>query len=1056
MTAPDTARWSERLRAAARVLAGRAVLPITTPGFSTFNAATTNTPGIAGMSLVRTANPQEYKPDGATIRAKGFTQHPVVHACIRAIADIAASIPFVVLRDRGDYESRVGEAHPLQQLLDNPGPRLSARALRVRLSVDMLGYGNALVQYERSAPGGRILSLRPINPESLMTVWVDPEGDARRYDYGNWSGLVVYVNVEDVLHVRDMEMPRPFAPDVFGFPRGATAIASMLADREATDYVRQIVTNDGTPTFAVLLSEEAMQEDAIAMQERYRARVVDRGKRGTPAFFSSVKDVKPLGFTLSDLEFPDLRRISREDICAAFGVDPRMIGIGSASSDGGLSGIQYQEARARLVQHTIEPLMDAILDEMNFWLAPEFGDVWITYDHDILRDLVENDEVTSRRVREEFGASLRTWEESRRALKLSPLPEPTDSIAQSAGTSLVPAAVAVIDPRAVVDEPPATDTAQPVMTGDMPTVSATGDVQATALNGAQVTALIEVLGQVAAKSLPASTAEALLMAAFPGVPEALVKQMLSGLSAFTPPAPPAPAPAIARAEKVTDFPTKGDNKAISLRNSTYKLFPVAEAEALKADYPSVWRKGGNIRGNAQFALLAPIAKRGGKPDGEAEENAIKRREAWAARHEGNTQLPGIVAQVKWLVVASAGLPHMRKVLREAKQKADARRDHVRAMSDNALSGDQVEQLTELLEMVVEGELPAAAVKALIAAAFPAIRPQLVDAMLAALVDFAPPEDDEGEDNDEDDDGEDAAPEGDAMAPAALASMDPASAMARAYDTLKNEDVDAQRANPKYAIWKRAQDELDVREKKFYDVARRQFNADRAAFARTFDEVMNTRADNDKMDAKKGREVALRVKQARSKGGSTYEQWRGAYEKLVGETFVVGASQVTGSVALSFSIESPQVLAAIDRRTTRLAELIGDTTSKQVTAAIRAAEKAGMTVAETKRLVQASVYGESMSDTRALRIAKTEAAGAMSQGAWDQAKEFGDLYRSKEWLAFEDDRTRLTHLFCMAQGPIPIDDEFSNGLLYPLDPRGDAGEVISCRCVLTYSDEEAPA
>ena len=1057
MTAPNTLRLRDRLRVALDALQGRAVIPITTPGFAVNVPSRPN--GLNGMQLVRTANPQEYKPDGATIRAKGFTAHPVVHACIRAVADISASIPFVVLRERGDYESRVGEAHPLQQLLDNPGARLSARALRVRLAVDMLGYGNALVQYERSAPGGRILGLRPINPESLMTVWVDAEGDPRRYDYGNWSGIVVNVDAQDVLHVRDMEMGAPFQPDVFGFPRGATAIASIMADREATDYVRQIVTNDGTPTFAVMLSDEAMAEDAVAMQERYRARVVDRGKRGTPAFFSQVRDIKPLGFTLNDLEFPDLRRISREDICAAFGVDPRMIGIGSASKDGGLSGVQYTEARTRLVQHTIEPLMDAILDEINFWLAPEFGDVYVTYDHDILRDLVENDDATSTRVRAEFGDGLRTWEESRRALRLSPIPEPTDTLAQKAGTQLIPAAVAVIDPRAVQDEAPATDTAAAVTTGDTAAVvPAAENVQATALNGAQVTAMIDVLAQVASNALPASTAEALLIAAFPGTPPALIQQMLAGLSGFTPPAP-APAPALApvgaRAEKVTDFPEKGGNKAISLRNSQYKLFPVAEAEALKAEYPSVWRKGGNIRGNQQFALLAPIAKRGGKPDGEADENAIKRREAWAARHEGNTELPGIVAQVKWLVVASAGLSHMRKVLREAKQKADARRDLVatqtRALSDNALNGDQIAQLTELLEMVVEGELPAEAVKALIAAAFPAIRPALVDAMLNALAEFTPPKDEEEEDDEEEDEDE-----GWNEVVAVQASPVPTADVPtyqRVAETLKAQPVEEQRADPRYAKWKRAQDELDAREGRFYRIAMEQFKADEADFVRTYDSIMGTRSDP--LDKGKAREVIKRVTQSRKKGGKTYESWKRAYERLVGDTLLVGASQVTGSVALSFSIESPSVLRAINNRTARLAELIGDTTATQVTAAIRAAQEAGMTVAETKRLVQAGVYDKPMTDTRATRIAKTEAAGAMSQGAWDQAKEFGDLYRSKEWLAFEDDRTRMTHLFAMAQGPIPIDEEFSNGLLYPLDPRGDAGEVINCRCVLTYSDEEAP-
>jgi len=41
---------------------------------------------------------------------------------------------------------------------------------------------------------------------------------------------------------------------------------------------------------------------------------------------------------------------------------------------------------------------------------------------------------------------------------------------------------------------------------------------------------------------------------------------------------------------------------------------------------------------------------------------------------------------------------------------------------------------------------------------------------------------------------------------------------------------------------------------------------------------------------------------------------------------------------------------------------------------------------------------------------------------------------------------------MAQGRIAIDQPFTNGLMYPLDPSGSAAEVINCRCVLAYSDE----
>jgi HK97 family phage portal protein len=852
-----------RLSTALRTLRGQ---PIVAPGGTDRAILETTYPnfpgGIAQASLVRTANPQEYKPDGATIRVQGFSKHPVVHACIRVVADIVASVPLIVLQERGNRESRVDESHPLQRLLDYPGPRFTARQMRARYAVDFLGYGNAFFQMDRPGPTRPPVALRSVNAESIQTVWVDAEGDARRYDYGNWAGIIVQVPVEDMIHFKDMEMSRPFAPDVFGFPRGATAIASMTADNEATQYVRQVVTNDGTPTFAVLLSDEATQDDAVAMQDRYKARVVDRGKRGSPAFFGAVRDIKPLGFTLSDLEFPSLRRVSREDICAAYGVDPRMIGIASATSDAGLSGAQYAEARARLVQHTIEPMLSAIEDELNNWLAPEFGDVWITYDHDILRDLVENDAETSARVRAEFAASLRTWEESRAALKLSPLPEPTDTIAMTTGTTLVPAATAVIDPRAVMDAPPATDNETPAV-GAGPMVSEDED----------------------------------------------------------------------------------------------------EADA---------------------------------EDEESPEGAARSR----------------------------------------------RREQVRAMADQALSGDQVEALLELLEAIVEKELPADTVAAVILAAFPKIDRELVAQMVAAAAMFEPPEEEEP---DAPEDGEPEMPEEES---------------ARMWwERLTPEELEAE---PRYQYWRQAMDELDRREVSYYDKAVVRFRSEKESVGAMFGVGDRAAKTKDEILAA----IERKIREAYTdEDGEYYRAWREAYLRLIGDTYMVGARQ-SGGVGLSFSLESPEVLAAIDKRAGRLAELVGRTTSDQILAAIRAGEKGGLSVAEIGRLVQASVFGETVTDARARTIARTESAGAMSQGNWDQAQAMGDLYRSKEWLAFEDNKTRDSHRGCMGQGRIPFEDAFvgsGDGFLetpmqYPLDPAGTASDTINCRCILAYYDttvEEAP-
>ncbi|NDC55740.1 MAG: hypothetical protein EBZ69_02850 [Alphaproteobacteria bacterium] len=129
---------------------------------------------------------------------------------------------------------------------------------------------------------------------------------------------------------------------------------------------------------------------------------------------------------------------------------------------------------------------------------------------------------------------------------------------------------------------------------------------------------------------------------------------------------------------ITDFPEAGGDTPVSLDNSRYAVFPVREATQLQEDYPSVWGAGGNIRGNDQFRILAPVAERGGEPRTEAERDAIKLREAWAARHAEDFRLPGVIAQVKWLVVGSRGLEYMRDVIKEATDAVDAEEERAGA------------------------------------------------------------------------------------------------------------------------------------------------------------------------------------------------------------------------------------------------------------------------------------------------------------------------------------------------------------------------------------------
>lgn len=122
----------------------------------------------------------------------------------------------------------------------------------------------------------------------------------------------------------------------------------------------------------------------------------------------------------------------------------------------------------------------------------------------------------------------------------------------------------------------------------------------------------------------------------------------------------------------TDFPTQGDNKAVSLRDSGYAVFDPAYAADIKANWPEIWNAGGNDvegtehSGNDQYRRLLPVVERGGEPETDTEEQAIRRRQAWAARHFANNRLAGIVALMKWFVVGEIGERGMKAVIEERK------------------------------------------------------------------------------------------------------------------------------------------------------------------------------------------------------------------------------------------------------------------------------------------------------------------------------------------------------------------------------------------------------
>lgn len=144
-----------------------------------------------------------------------------------------------------------------------------------------------------------------------------------------------------------------------------------------------------------------------------------------------------------------------------------------------------------------------------------------------------------------------------------------------------------------------------------------------------------------------------------------------------------------KAADITNFPKKGENKKISLRNSNFPQFDYSFAKTMAEDQSvngrKIWKAGGNIRGNDAYRFWSQ-AREGKESPGVLA--WIKEREAWCARHtviDGNafagggkepnlSSVAGVVALIKWGAVnPKLGERGMKDVILELTKKLEDRK-----------------------------------------------------------------------------------------------------------------------------------------------------------------------------------------------------------------------------------------------------------------------------------------------------------------------------------------------------------------------------------------------
>ncbi len=151
-------------------------------------------------------------------------------------------------------------------------------------------------------------------------------------------------------------------------------------------------------------------------------------------------------------------------------------------------------------------------------------------------------------------------------------------------------------------------------------------------------------------------------------------------------------------------------------------------------------------------------------------------------------------------------------------------------------------------------------------------------------------------------------------------------------------------------------------------------------------------------------------------------------------------------------------ATLEDRQLKTFAQMSETTTDKIMDIIDKGVESGNSVQQIAEDIASSFRDIENIDSRAMVIARTETMTALSMGqaaALEDAKTVIPNLQ-KMWVSTHDDRTRGPNSRYGYKSGDPdhedldgevvgADEKFSNGLSYPRDPSGPAGEVIQCRC-----------
>lgn len=312
------------------------------------------------------------EPPQYSLSAQMASYSSWVYACIRKISSEIANISLRLYKRKNENEVEEIKKHDVLDLLDGVNEFMTRYDLFELLGIYLELTGEAF-WWKIKNNNGKIVSIYPWLSPVNMDVVPSPEKFVEGYVYRvPGSGKEIVFNSDEIIHFK---YPNPQNPYRGLSPVKAAEIA-IASDREASKWNWNFFKNSATPRGVLELEGTLTQEQFERIRTQWES--MHQGGRNAHrlAILEGGGKFKEIGLKQTDMDFVSLRKYSRDEIFAIFGI-PK--GVISAED---INRAVAEAHKAVFVEETIVPKLRKIVSYLNEFLLPDYGDDTLFFDFD--------------------------------------------------------------------------------------------------------------------------------------------------------------------------------------------------------------------------------------------------------------------------------------------------------------------------------------------------------------------------------------------------------------------------------------------------------------------------------------------------------------------------------------------------------------------------------------------------------------------------------------------------------------------------------------------------